>query len=56
LGKNYLRINGVLPEPVEIDDASKIDVLKEAAIALKEDNPGEWARYLAVLNQWGTGG
>ncbi len=46
LKENYLRINATLPSPVEIDDPTKISLLKETARNLKEKNPQTWTRYI----------
>lgn len=46
LKNNYLRINATLPIPVEIDDPTKISVLKEAARIIKEKSPQMWNQYI----------
>lgn len=44
LGKRYHRVNPILPEPIELDDTSKIGRLIEIADALDLEQTVEWVR------------
>ncbi|MBM3193055.1 MAG: hypothetical protein FJZ59_02335 [Chlamydiae bacterium] len=46
LKENYVRINSVLKEPIEIDDPSKISELRASAREVREKNPKLWDSYL----------
>ncbi len=50
LKNNYLRVNGLLPIPIEIDDPSKIALLRKAARDVKEKTPLLWDNYLAWIS------
>lgn len=49
LKNRYLRINTILPEPVEIDDPSKISLLRKAARDIKDRTPRIWDSYIKWL-------
>ena len=44
LKKNYLRLNGHLPAPIEIDDATRVPTLIKAAKNIRHLYPDEWAQ------------
>lgn len=46
LKNRYLRINAIFPEPVEIDDPSKISLLRKVARNIKEETPSVWDSYI----------
>ncbi len=46
LKNKYLRINGLLSVPIEIDDPSKIALLRKAARDIKEETPRIWDHYI----------
>jgi patatin-like phospholipase/acyl hydrolase len=46
LKENYVRINTVLKDPIEIDDPSKISELRASARNIKEKSPKLWDTYL----------
>ncbi len=49
LKNRYLRINSTLSESVEIDDPTKISILRKAARNIKESTPLVWKQYLDWL-------
>ena len=46
LKDKYLRIDSLLPFPIEIDDPSKIAHLRKAARDIKEETPRIWDHYI----------
>ena len=50
LKHNYLRVNGILPSPIEIDDPSKIALLRKAARDIKDHTPRLWDKYLEWMS------
>ncbi len=50
LRERYLRINTTFPEPVEIDDPSKISLLRKSARDIKELTPHIWDSYIKWLS------
>lgn len=46
LKENYVRINSVFKEPIEIDDPSKISELRASARDIREKTPKRWDHYL----------
>lgn len=49
LKDRYLRINEILPFPIEIDDLKHIKDLRKAAKSIKENNPDRWREYKAWI-------
>ncbi len=49
LQNRYLRINAAFPEPIEIDDPSKISLLRKVARDIKEQTPRVWDSYIKWL-------
>lgn len=50
LKERYLRVNAPLPIPIEIDDPSKVSVLRDAARSIKEKTPHIWDRYIEWIS------
>ena len=46
LKNRYLRIDTVLPSPVEIDDPTQISLLRKSARTIREQSPRVWDKYI----------
>lgn len=51
LREKTLRINGPLQIPIELDDVSKVDVLKKSALDIKQHTPEKWESYKHWVRQ-----